>query len=188
MEELKDPAKRQVTVASKKEIHGEAEGLDVDEADYVPQAGAASSLVDNAGSELAPQREVILKEITAFRERSNRRERNKSWYEDEDKSAKPRDESPAQVDHRHREKSQDRDEQKATRAGSVETIPSGPAADRRRPRDYHQSVKFRSGSDRYERDEEENVPDEELERRRLERKRRDLETVFIDVCTITIFF
>jgi hypothetical protein len=194
MEELADPAKRQIKAVSKQEAKLEEKDLVVDEADYVPASNAESSLMDGVDSDsvLTPQREIILKEIAAFRERSNNRERNKSWYEEDgrgEKGQSGRDGSPMQTDHRRSEKPQERDDKRMTKAAQdLETIPSGPAADRRRARDYHQSVKFRSGSDRYDRDEDEDVPDGELERRRLERKRRDLEAAFIDVNSLSPCF
>src|SRR5271155_185537 len=127
------------------------------------------------------QREIILKEIAAFRERSNRRDRNKMWFEEEEKakSNKDRDTSPIQGESKRPTKtSQDAVDKKRPRAGS-ESIPSGPAADRRRPgREYHQPVRFRTDKDR---EEDEDVPDEELESRRQERKSRELEATFIDV-------
>src|SRR5205814_4483867 len=74
----------------------------------------------------------------------------------------------------------DRRGAKLTSAG--ESIPSGPAADRRRGgRDYHQPVRFRSSTDRYDRDDDEGIPDDQIERRRQERKQREMETAFVDV-------
>jgi len=181
MEDLKDPSKRQPDPVSKQEVKSEDKDIDVDEADYVPATNGSGGTGDSGDFPTA-QREIILKEIAAFRERSNRRERNKTWYEEEDKSRNDRDKSPSQDDNRRRDKSQEREERRGTRtASSQDIIPSGPAADRRRARDHHQTVKFRPGSDRYEREEDEDIADEELERRRLERKRRDLEAAFVDV-------
>jgi hypothetical protein len=180
-EELKDPAKRQPKAVTKEESKSDDKGIDVDEEDYVPASNSGTG-----SSEAFPsaQREQILKEIAAFRERSNKRERNKTWYEEEDKIPNGRDRSPSQADRRRREKSEDRTDKKGSR--TQETIPSGPAADRRRPREYHQGVKFRAGSDRYDRDEDDDIPDDELERRRLDRKRRDLEAAFIDVMLLGV--
>lgn len=64
------------------------------------------------------------------------------------------------------------------RKGSDAGIPSGPAAERRRGKDY---IKFRSGSDRYDLEDEENIPDDQIERRRLEKKQRDLDAEFYEV-------
>jgi hypothetical protein len=68
------------------------------------------------------------------------------------------------------------------RKGSGAGIPSGPAAERRgRPgREY---IKFRSGSERYDLEDEENIPDDQIDRRRLERKQRDLDAAFHEVTT-----
>ena len=120
---------------------------------------------------------------------SNRRERNKTWFEEEDKARNERDTSPSQTESRNRNKAQD-GEDKIGRAGSVqENIPSGPAADRRRgARDYHQSVRFRPSSDKYDREEDDDIPDDELERRRQEKKRRDLDAAFADVWPIIVSF
>jgi hypothetical protein len=128
------------------------------------------------------QRELILKEIAAFRERSNRRDRNRTWYDEEEKGSNEKDYSPQTDTRRPRasDKHEDRRPLKAT--STQENIPSGPAADRRRgTRDYHQGVKFRVESDRYDRDEDEDIPDEELEKRRVERKKKDLEANFVEV-------
>src|ERR1700685_1839198 len=103
------------------------------------------------------------------------------WFEEEEKAKgnKDRDASPIQGDSKRQTKaSQDAQDEKRARAGS-DSIPSGPAADRRRPaREYHQPVRFRTDKDR---EEDEDIPDEELELRRQERKTRDLETTFIAV-------
>lgn len=186
VEELKDPSKRQIQSKTQNELDTVTKTLDVDEADYEPtQNGGMTVLVggeEDSGTMPMAQREVILKEIAAFRDRSNRRERNKTWIEEEEKGRNERDNSPMQSEPRRRDRNTENEEKRAAKAGSAQdNIPSGPAADRRKARDYHQSVKFRSSSDRYERDEDDDMPDDELERRRLERKRRDLETNFVDV-------
>jgi RNA-binding protein 25 len=186
VEELKDPSKRQIQSKPQNELDTVTKTLDVDEADYEPtQNGGMTVLVggeEDSGTMPMAQREVILKEIAAFRDRSNRRERNKTWIEEEEKGRNERDNSPMQSEPRRRDRNTENEEKRAAKAGSAQdNIPSGPAADRRKARDYHQSVKFRSSSDRYERDEDDDMPDDELERRRLERKRRDLETNFVDV-------
>lgn len=186
VEELKDPSKRQIQSKTQNEQDTVTKTLDVDEADYEPaQNGGMTVLVggeEDSGTMPMAQREIILKEIAAFRDRSNRRERNKTWIEEEEKGRNERDNSPMQSEPRRRDRNTENEEKRAAKAGSAQdNIPSGPAADRRKPRDYHQSVKFRSSSDRYERDEDDDIPDDELERRRLERKRRDLETNFVDV-------
>jgi RNA-binding protein 25 len=165
-------------VVTEQEATSEDKDIDVDEADYIP---ADSATGRTSGIVPIAQREIILKEIAAFRERSNRRDRNKTWYEEDDKTQIAQEQSPLPSDNRRREKSQDRGDKKTARTSAQEVVPSGPAADRRRPREY---VKFRAGSDRYDRDEDEDLPDDELERRRLERKRRDLELAFIDVCPL----
>lgn len=190
MEELKDPAKRRTKTEPKKEAKTEDTSLDIDESDYVPAfANGATKIAvsggDGEGNAAAlAQREIILKEIAAFRERSNKRERNKTWYDEEDYKGNSEGFSAGQNDTRRPARTQDnqdgRQPLKATPAR--DNIPSGPAADRRRgARDYHQSVKFRSEADRYDRDEDDDIPDEELEKRRLERKRRDLENNYIEV-------
>lgn len=194
MEELKDPDKRQTTADSKQENKAEDGTLDIDEADYVPASKNAGMTVLVGGDEDSStipnaQREIILKEIAAFRERSNRRERNKTWYEEEEKAVNERDNSPMPSDSRRPNRSHDTyEDRRGARPASVqESIPSGPAADRRRGgRDYHQSVKFRSGTDRYDKDDDDDVPDDELERRRLERKRRDLDATYVDVMTLLV--
>jgi hypothetical protein len=192
MEELKDPNKRQIASESKLESKQDDGVLDVDEADYVPasKTGGMTLLVggdEDSGSIPKAQREIILKEIAAFRERSNRRERNKTWYEEEEKALNERDNSPIANDSRRQNRSQEAfDDRRGAPPGPAhENIPSGPAADRRRGgRDYHQSVKFRSTADRYDRDEDEDVPDEQLERRRLDKKRKELEIAFQDVTAL----
>ena len=191
MEELKDPVKRQPKSASKQENKAEDGAPDIDEADYVPAStnGGMTVLVSGGEEDSSTiptaQREIILKEIAAFRERSNRRERNKTWFEEEeDKTRNERDQSPMQTDSRRQNRSHDiHDDRRGARPATVtESIPSGPAADRRRGgRDYHQPVRFRSGTDRYDRDDEEDIPDDQIERRRQERKQRELEATFIDV-------
>jgi RNA-binding protein 25 len=188
VEELKEPSKRQTQSKTQSEQETAAKALDVDEADYEPaQKEGMTVLVsgegEDSGSMPLAQREIILKEIAAFRDRSNRRERNKTWIEEEDKGRNDQDKSPIQTESRRRDRNMDsNDEKRASKSGSAQdNIPSGPAADRRKPRDYHQSVKFRSSTDKYDRDEDEDIPDDELERRRLERKRRDIETNFVDV-------
>jgi hypothetical protein len=124
MEELKDPAKRK-TKSEEKKAKTEDKSLDVDEEDYVPVKGSGMTVLvggedeDDSGTMPLAQREIIMKEIAGFRERSIRRD--------------------------------------------------------------SQSIKFRSGSDRYDRDDDDDIADEELERRRLEKKRRDLEALFADV-------
>lgn len=183
MEELKDPAKRKANSEEKK-ANTEDKTLDVDEEDYVPVKGSGMTVLvggddEDSGTMPLAQREIILKEITAFRERSIRRDRNKTWLEEEVKKTTERDESPVQNDSRRRDRNRDNTDDR--RGKSTPEIPSGPAADRRRPRDYSQSIKFRSGADWYDRDEDDDIPDEELERRRLEKKRRDLEASFADV-------
>jgi hypothetical protein len=192
MEELKDPVKRQ-TKSTKQDSNKEVGALDIDEADYVPAStnGGMTVLVSGADEDSSTipsaQREIILKEITAFRERSNRRERNKTWYEEEEKARSERDNSPIQSDLRRQNRSHDTYDDKigAKPASSRDNIPSGPAADRRKGgRDYHQSVRFRSSSDRYDREDDVDIPDDQIERRRLERKRRDLEATFIDVIAL----
>lgn len=184
MEELKDPAKRRTKAEEKQANKSEDKSLDVDEEDYVPAKGNGMTVLVGGGDEDSgtmplAQREVILKEIAAFRERSIRRDRNKTWLDEEVKKTAERDESPVQNDPRRRDRNRESTDDR--RGKSTLEIPSGPAADRRRPRDYSQSIKFRSGSDRYERDDEDDTPDEELERRRLEKKRKDLEASFVDV-------
>jgi hypothetical protein len=187
MEELKEPSKRQTQSKTQSEQETAAKALDVDEADYEPtQKEGMTVLVsggdEDSGSMPLAQREIILKEISAFRDRSNRRERNRTWFEEEDKGRNDRDKSPIQTESRRRDRNTDNEEKRANKSGSAQdNIPSGPAADRRKTRDYHQSVKFRSSTDKYDRDEDEDIPDDELERRRLERKRRDLETNYVDV-------
>ena len=188
MEELKDPEKRQPKQESKGD-QAEDGQPDIDEADYVPEKAGMTVLIsgdDDPSVMPNAQREVILKEIAAFRERSNRRDKNKMWFEEEEKakSNKDRDASPIQGDSKRQTKaSQDAQDEKRARAGS-DSIPSGPAADRRRPaREYHQPVRFRTDKDR---EEDEDIPDEELERRRQERKARDLETTFIGVYCPTL--
>ena len=183
MEELKDPEKRNPKTESKGD-QAEDGQPDIDEADYVPDKPGMTVLIsgdDDPSVMPNAQREVILKEISAFRERSNRRDRNKMWVEEEEKAKnnKNRDASPVQTDSKRQTKaSQDGQDEKRTRAGS-ESIPSGPAADRRRTgRDHHQLTRFRTEKDR---EDDEDVPDEELERRRQERNRKDLEDTFIDV-------
>ena len=179
MEELKDPAKRQPKTVTKQETEQVDNDIDVDEADYIPVMNGGTR---TSGVVPTAQREIIQKEITAFRERSNKRDRNKTLYEELDnKPQSNRDQSPLQSDSRRRDRSQERDDRKGHRSAQ-DSIPSGPAADRRRPREY---VKFRPGSDRYDRDEDEDIPDDELERRRLQKKRRDLELAFIDVSPLT---
>ena len=183
MEELKDPAKRKGKSEEKKATT-EDKTLDVDEEDYVPAKGSGMTVLvggddEDSGTMPLAQREIIMKEIAAFRERSIRRDRNKTWLEEEVKKPTDRDESPVQNDSRRRDRNRDNTDDR--RGKSTPEIPSGPAADRRRPRDYSQSIKFRSGSDRYDREEDDDIPDEELERRRLEKKRRDLEASFVDV-------
>jgi hypothetical protein len=186
VEELKDPAKRQIKTESKTEIKTEETSLDIDESDYVPASalGGMKILVsgDDEGEHIPrAQREIILKEISAFRKRSNERDRNRVWYDDEDKKDKERD-SPSDAGRATRPQGNQDDRRPLRATPTKENIPSGPAADRRRgTRDYHQSVKFRSEADRYDRDEEEDVPDEELERRRLERTKRELEDRFVEV-------
>jgi hypothetical protein len=189
VEELKDPAKRQTKAELKKEAKTEDASLDIDESDYVPASAngamkAAISGGDGEGNAAAlAQREIILKEIAAFRERSNKRERNKTWYDEEDYKGNSEGFSAGQNDTRRPARSQDnQDGRQPLRATPTrENIPSGPAADRRRgTRDYHQSIKFRSEADRYDRDEDD-IPDEELEERRLERKKGDLEKSYIEV-------
>jgi RNA-binding protein 25 len=184
IEELKDPIKRQTKSESEQKEQKDEETVDIDEADYVPEKSGMTVLVSGSEGDSSSipmaQREIILKEIAAFRERSNRRERNKAWLEAEvEKATQERDRSPNQNDRR-----QNKDEDRRSRNLS-ESIPSGPAADRRRgTRDYHQSVRFNSSTDRYDREEDDEIPDEEVERRRLDKKRRDLEIAFSDVCPI----
>lgn len=192
MEELKDPDKRQPKSESKQDNKGEDGTLDIDEADYVPASKGMTLLVggdEDSSTMPNAQREVILKEIAAFRERSNRRERNKTWYEEEEKALNERDKSPIPSDSRRQNRSQDtQDDRRGARPSATqENIPSGPAADRRRGgRDYHQSVKFRSSTDRYDRDDDEDVPDELLERRRLEERRRKFDAAFADVLPLNL--
>jgi hypothetical protein len=190
MEELKDPVKRQTKSASKQESKTEDGAPDIDEADYVPAStnGGMTVLVSGGDEDSSTiptaQREIILKEIAAFRERSNRRERNKTWFEEEDKTRNERDQSPMQADSRRQNRSHEiHDDRRGARPASVvESIPSGPAADRRRGgRDYHQPVRFRSSTDRYDRDDDEEIPDDQIEYRRQERKQRELEMAFVDV-------
>ena len=184
MEELKDPAKRK-TKSEENKAKTEDKSLDVDEEDYVPVKGSGMTVLvggedeDDSGTMPLAQREIIMKEIAGFRERSIRRDRNKTWLEEEVKKTTETDESPIPNDSRRRDRNRDNTDDR--RGKSTPEIPSGPAADRRRPRDYSQSIKFRSGSDRYDRDDDDDIADEELERRRLEKKRRDLEALFADV-------
>jgi hypothetical protein len=196
MEELKDPVKRQTKAEPKKEAKTEDASLDIDESDYVPASvnGATKVVVSGGDSEgnaaALAQREIILKEIAAFRERSNKRERNKTWYDDEDYKGNSEGFSGGQNDTGRPARTQDnQDGRQPLRATPTrENIPSGPAANRRRgTRDYHQSVKFKSEADRYDRDEDEDIPDEELEKRRLERKKRDLENSYVEVQSIIAF-
>ena len=193
VEELKDPVKRQTKSASIKEKRTDDGALDIDEADYVPASttGGMTVLVSGGDEDSSTmptaQREIILKEIAAFRERSNRRERNKTWFEEEDKTRNERDQSPMQTDPRRQNRSHDiqDDRRGAKLASAIESIPSGPAADRRRGgRDHHQPVRFRSSTDRYDRDDEEGIPDDQIERHRQERKQRELEAAFVDVRTL----
>jgi hypothetical protein len=183
MEELKDSEKRQPKQESKGD-QAEDGQPDIDEADYVPEKAGMTVLIsgdDDPSVMPNAQREIILKEIAAFRERSNRRDRNKMWFEEEEKakSNKDRDVSPIQGEPKRQTKaSQDAQDDKRPGAGS-ESIPSGPAADRRRSgREYHQPVRFRTDTDK---EDDEDVPDEELEDRRQLRKRRELMTTFSDV-------
>jgi hypothetical protein len=190
MEELRDPAKRRTKSEEKQANKSEDTSLDVDEEDYVPAKGNGMTVLVGGGDEDSgtmplAQREVILKEIAAFRERSIRRDRNKTWLDDEVKKTTEREESPVQNDPRRRDRNRESTDDR--RGKPTPEIPSGPAADRRRPRDYGQSIKYRSGSDRYERDDEDDTPDEELERRRLEKKRKDLEASFVDVPPFSIY-
>lgn len=185
VEELKDPAKRQTKTETKTEVKAENSSLDIDESDYVPATNGAAKGGDDTESmptSLA-QRELILKEIAAFRERSNRRDRNRTWYDEEEKGSNEKDYSSPQTDTRRPRASDKHEDRRPLKATSTqENIPSGPAADRRRgTRDYHQGVKFRVESDRYDRDEDEDIPDEELEKRRVERKKKDLEATFVEV-------
>ena len=188
MEELKDPEKRQTKTDSKSEVKKDEASIDIDEADYVPaKANGMTVLVsggdEDSGSMPTAQREIILKEIAAFRERSNRRERNKTWYEEEEKARNERDSSPVHSESRGRNRGQDAEDKRGARSASVhESIPSGPAADRRRGgREYHQAIRFKASSDRYDREDDDDIPDDELESRRQDRKRRDLEAAFGDV-------
>jgi hypothetical protein len=193
VEELKDPVKRQMKSESKPETKPEDGEPDIDEADYVPAStnGGMKVLVSGADEDSSTiptaQREIILKEIAAFRERSNRRERNKTWFEEDEKNRHDRDQSPLRSDSRRQNKSQDMpDDRRGPRPiESQENIPLGPAADRRRaPREYHQSMRFRASSDRYDRDDDEDIPDDELERRRQDKKKRELEAKFVEVMTL----
>jgi len=192
MEELKDPIKRQITADQKTEVKSEDKLDDIDEADYTGNADTVLSTTggveEDATGMPTADREVILKEISAFRERSNRREKwNKSWFEEEEKQK-------SNVNGNEREKTPDvrRLKDHERRASREESIPSGPAAERRRGgRDFHHGVKFRSGSDRYDVDEDEDIPDEEIERRLQDKKRRELAAAFADVllphlCTISL--
>jgi len=183
MEELKDPEKRQPKTESKGD-QAEDGQPDIDEADYVPEKAGMTVLIsgdDDPSAMPNAQRETIMKEIAAFRERSNRRDRTKMWFEEEEKAKnnKNREASPVQTDSKRQTKAaHEAQDEKRARAGS-ESIPSGPAADRRRTgRDYHQLSRFRTEK---EREDDEDVADEELERRRQERKRKELEDTFIDV-------
>jgi hypothetical protein len=177
---LKDPVKRQTKSDAEQKEQRDENGLGIDEADYVPEKDGITAGEENGNAIPMAQREIILKEITAFRERSNRRERNKAWLEEEvEKATEERDRSPAQTE--RRSKPESNDDRRGGRSLS-ESIPSGPAADRRRgTRDYHQSVRFNSSTDRYDREEDDDIADEELERRRVERKRWDIEQAFSDV-------
>jgi RNA-binding protein 25 len=190
VEELKDPIKRQMKPESKPETKMEEGEPDIDEADYVPAStnGGMKVLVSSADEDSSSiptaQREIILKEIAAFRERSNRRERNKTWFEEEDKSRHDRDQSPLRTDSRRQKDTSD-DRRGPRSIEPQENIPLGPAADRRRAtREYHQSMRFRASSDRYDRDDDEDIPDDELERRRQDKKKRELEAKFVEVITL----
>jgi hypothetical protein len=179
-EELKDPSKRTSRSKEKDSSAAEAERALIDESDYVPAKQNMTVLVGGGEDESAnidlKQREVILKEIAAFRDRSNRRERNKTWFEELEKDK----EKERERDEGRRDGTPDRREDRRRRGaspgGGEGGIPSGPAAERRRG-----YVKFRPEMDRYEREDDDNVPDEELENRRLARKTRDLEQLFIEV-------
>src|SRR4051812_38572686 len=77
MEELKDPAKRKTKSEEREANKPEDKSLDVDEEDYVPAKGNGMTVLVGGGDEDSgtmplAQREVILKEISAFRERSIR--------------------------------------------------------------------------------------------------------------------
>lgn len=179
MEELKDPIKRQIKAEQKTEVKSEDKLDDIDEADYTGNAYnvlSTGGVEEDATGMPTADREIILKEIAAFRERSNRREKwNKSWFEEEEKSK-------SNVNGNEREKTPDTRRGNERRGDGEGSIPSGPAAERRRGgRDFHHGVKFRSSSDRYDVDDDEDIPDEEIERRLQDKQRRDLAAAFADV-------
>jgi hypothetical protein len=175
LDKLKNPAERRPKQEESQTETPQPEALDIDEADYQPNAGKTVLIGgdDDANSNaLTAQRETILKEISAFRERSNRRERKFDIADLEKWEGKAeREDSPAA-----------RQGSETPRRGKEEkkagTIPSGPAAERRgRGRD----IRFRAASDRYDLEDEENIPDDQIESRRLEKKQRDLEAAFREV-------
>jgi len=195
LEKLKNPVERKPKEEEQgKEAPQSNEGPNIDEADYVP-SGGKTVLVggdDDSNSTIpTAQRETILKEIAAFRERSNRRERKIDLTDLEkwEGGGKGRSESPGvrqgSSEPPRRQQQQNDSRKGSTSGGGGTAIPSGPAAERRsKGRDY---IKFRSGSDQYDL-EDENIPDEQIERRRLEAKHRRLKADFYEVLQIPVTF
>ena len=185
---MKNPDERKPKEEEKgKEAPQPNEGPNIDEEDYVPNGGKTVLVGgdDDSNSTIpTAQRDTILKEISSFRERSNRRERKVDLVDLEkwEAGGKRRSESPAArqgSSEPPRRQQQQNDSRKASVTSSGGTaIPSGPAAERRSRRDY---IKFRSGSDQYEQEDEENIPDDQIERRRLESKHRRLKADFYEV-------
>jgi hypothetical protein len=176
LDKLKNPAERRPKQEESQTETPPPEALDIDEADYQPNAGKTVLIGgdDDANSNaLTAQRETILKEISAFRERSNRRERKFDIADLEKWDNKVESEDSPAV--RQGSETPRRAVKEEKKAGA---IPSGPAAERRgRGRD----IRFRAASDRYDLEDEENIPDDQIESRRLEKKQRDLEAAFREV-------
>jgi len=192
---LKNPEERKPKEEEKgKEAPQPSEGPNIDEEDYVPNGGKTVLVGgdDDSNSTIpTAQRETILKEIASFRERSNRRERKIDLVDLEkwEGGGKGRSESPAarqgSSEPPRRQQQQNDSRKPSATSGGGTAIPSGPAAERRSRRDY---IKFRSGSDHYDLEEEENIPDDQIERRRLETKHRRLKAEFYEVLNTTLTF
>ncbi|OLL21946.1 U1 snRNP-associated protein usp107 [Neolecta irregularis DAH-3] len=165
LDELKDPASREKKVEEKRE---KAEEIAIRDPSVITIPLSTSEELSDVPPE---QRAEVAREIAKFRERSNRRE----------------------LDRMRKEADAERQRELATRQRKAKNVaegvnntplgprgsgaPSGPAADRRGPKSNASNY---SKHNLFPHESEEDVPDEELERRRKERQKADLDAAFAE--------
>lgn len=133
-------------------------------------------------------RETVAKEIAAFRDRSNRRDMERLKKEEEMEQAEKQRSNTARINSISTSTANANNIPLGPRDRGVQGAPSGPRAYQgvQIPRDYQKGVTFVNGtglngvSGLNQEDEDSDASDEEIERRKQEKKNADLEKLYLD--------